>query len=49
MSIQDKELKICPGKIAQQIKVLTTKPENLCLIPGTHTVEHETELLQAVL
>jgi hypothetical protein len=29
--------------------VLTTKPENLCLIPGTHTVEHETELLQAVL
>ena len=37
------------GKMAQWMRVLTTKPGNLSSIPRTHMVEGENRLLQVVL
>lgn len=36
-------------KMAQQIKVLASKQEDLSLIPGTHKVEAKNKLLRVVL
>lgn len=34
--------------MAQQLKVLVTKPDDLNLVPGTHLVEGENQLLEAL-
>lgn len=46
-----KVIKAYPGthEMAQCLKVLAVKPDILNLIPGTHTVEAELQLLQVVL
>lgn len=31
------------------VKALATKPDNLCLVPRTHTVEEQNKLLKVVL
>lgn len=36
------------GRIAQWVKILATKPNNLSLNPGLHMVEGENQLLQVV-
>lgn len=38
-----------PGMIAQQVKTLVFKPDNLRSIPGTHLVEGENRLNHGVL
>jgi hypothetical protein len=40
---------LCDIKMAQQIKVLAAKPDNLSSIPGTHNVEGENRLYKVVL
>jgi hypothetical protein len=36
------------GEMAQRVKGLAAKPEDLSLIPGTYTVKGENRLLQVV-
>lgn len=36
-------------EMAQWVKMIAFKLDDLCPIPGTHTVEEEKQLLQAVL
>lgn len=37
------------SRIAQQVKVLTTEPDKLNSVPGTHVVEGQKQLLRVVL
>ena len=45
-SAQYRTCKARAGRMAQQVKVLTSKTTNLSPIPGTHTVERENQLLK---
>lgn len=37
------------GEMAQRVKVLVPKPNNVCLIPATHMVEGRKQFLEAIL
>lgn len=41
--------KIVDSEMAQGIKLVTIKPVDPCWVPGTHRVDGESKLLQAVL
>lgn len=45
----EKKKKIVDSEMAQGIKLVTIKPVDPCWVPGTHRVDGESKLLQAVL